>query len=114
MTSKAFRSACRSSGGGSMTSACSEWRKRSSRRAGRKGRGRARLLDDADKPRHVRRGDGALLCADATQQAAPTPSTVMPGLVPGIHVLYRRAEGRRGWGGGGTPPTGWVRDGGGN
>ena len=24
------------------------------------------------------------------------PSTVMPGLVPGIHVLYRRAEGRRG------------------
>src|SRR3954451_24663636 len=99
MTSKAFRSACRSSAGGSMTSACSEWRKRSSRRAVRKGRGRARLLDDADKPRHVRRGDGALLCADATQQAAPTPSTVMPGLVPGIHVLYRRAEGRRGWAG---------------
>src|SRR3954462_12030249 len=111
MTSKAFRSACRSSAGGSMTSACSEWRKRSSRRAVRKGRGRARLLDDADKPRPVRRGDGALLCPDATQQAAPTPSTVMPGLVPGIHVLYRRAEGRRGWGGQAPPPRCWLPDG---
>src|SRR3954447_10603014 len=95
MTSKAFRSACRSSGGGSMTSACSEWRKRSSRRAVRKGRGRARLLDDADKV-DSEHGHARPCAGDPRSYRRAEGKAWMAGTSPAMTVFVARQHNKEG------------------